>query len=100
MPQTTAGCCGLLRKYIVTGGKAMKNLIDRYVFDVVRRLPEGERGDVERELRANIRDMLPEDSQEAETVRVLESLGDPRKLAEQYRANPRYLISPAMFEQY
>ena len=78
----------------------MKNLIDRYVFDVVRRLPEGERGDVERELRANIRDMLPEDSQEAETVRVLESLGDPRKLAEQYRINPRYLISPAMFEQY
>lgn len=78
----------------------MKNLIDRYVFDVVRRLPEGERGDVERELRANIRDMLPDDAQEAEIIRVLESLGDPRRLAEQYRINPRYLISPAMFEQY
>jgi hypothetical protein len=75
-------------------------MVDRYVYDVVRRLPERERGDVERELRANIRDMLPENPQEAETVHVLESLGEPRKLADQYRANPRYLISPAMFEQY
>lgn len=78
----------------------MKNMVDRYVYDVVRRLPERERGDVERELRANIQDMLTEDPQETEVVRVLESLGEPRKLAEQYRVNPRYLISPAMFEQY
>ena len=78
----------------------MKNMIDRYVYDVVRRLPERERGDVERELRANIQDMLAENPQEAEIVHVLESLGEPRKLADQYRANPRYLISPAMFEQY
>ncbi len=76
------------------------NLVDRYIYDVVRRLPEGERADVERELAANIRDMLPEGPDEAAVVRVLESLGEPRKLAEQYRANPRYLISPAMFERY
>ena len=78
----------------------MKNLVDRYVYDVVRRLPEAERGDVERELRANIEDMLAGNAQEAETIRVLGSLGEPRKLAEQYRLKPRYLISPAMFEQY
>lgn len=78
----------------------MKNLVDRYVYDVARRLPEAERGDVERELRANLRDMLPDNPEEGEIVRVLESMGEPRKLAEQYRTNPRYLISPAMFEQY
>ncbi len=78
----------------------MKDLVERYIYDVVRRLPEGERAGVERELASNIADMLPNDSGEDEVVRVLSSLGEPRKLAEQYRENPRYLISPAMFEQY
>ncbi|MEA5015899.1 MAG: hypothetical protein VB099_15195 [Candidatus Limiplasma sp.] len=78
----------------------MVNLIDRYVYDVIRRLPEKERGDVERELRASIADMLPDDAGEAETSRALETLGDPRRLADQYRVQARYLISPAMMEQY
>ncbi len=78
----------------------MSSLIDRYVYDVTRRLPEKSRPDVEKELRANIADMLPENAAQEDITRVLTSLGDPAKLSEQYRTRPRYLISPAMFDDY
>ncbi len=78
----------------------MTSLIDRYVYDVIRRLPEKSRPDVEKELRANIADMLPENATQEDMDRVLASLGDPAKLSEQYRTRPRYLISPAFFDDY
>lgn len=78
----------------------MDNIIERYIYDVIRRLPENDRSDVERELRAGIADMLSDQPTESETAQVLENLGNPFKLAEQYRVNPRYLISPAIFENY
>jgi ABC-type multidrug transport system fused ATPase/permease subunit len=78
----------------------MISLIDRYVYDVTRRLPEKSRPDVEKELRANIADMLPENASQEDVTRVLTSLGDPAKLSEQYRIRPRYLISPAVFDDY
>ena len=78
----------------------MDNMIERYIYDVTRRLPEDERDEVGRELRANIFDMLPEDAGEEEIRAVLLSLGAPGVLAEQYRQRPRYLISPAMYESY
>lgn len=75
-------------------------LVDRYVYDVVRRLPEKSRPDVEKELRANIEDMMAGSTAEEDAVKTLCSLGDPAKLAEQYRQKPRYLISPAAFDDY
>jgi uncharacterized membrane protein len=78
----------------------MNNLIERYINEVIRRLPEKERDEVREELCANIFDMLSEDPAEEEISKVLESLGEPRKLAEQYRQNPRYLISPANYDDY
>ncbi len=75
-------------------------LIDRYVYDVVRRLPEKSRPEVEKELRANIADMTAGSTAEENAVKALCSLGDPAKLAEQYRQKPRYLISPAAFDDY
>ncbi len=78
----------------------MTSLVDRYVYDVTRRLPEKSRPDVEKELRANIADMLPENASQEDISRVLTSLGDPAKLSEQYRLRPRYLISPAVFDDY
>jgi hypothetical protein len=76
------------------------NLIERYVHEVTRRLPEGEREEVSRELTSNIMDMLPENPSEEEIAAVLNGLGDPAALSEKYRQKPRYLISPAMFEPY
>ena len=78
----------------------MKDLIERYIYDVTRRLPESERGEVKRELGANIADMLPENPSTQDIEAVLTKLGPPRALAEQYRQTPRYLISPSMFELY
>ena len=78
----------------------MNNLIERYVYDVVRRLPEQERGDVGDELRSNIYDMLPDGATEDDISAALTGLGAPAILAEQYRINPRSLISPALFESY
>ncbi|MCE5188736.1 MAG: hypothetical protein LLF75_06100 [Eubacteriales bacterium] len=78
----------------------MENTIERYVYDVARRLPEKEREEVKKELRANIYDMLPENASEAEIEKVLYELGSPASLAGKYRQNPRYLISPAYYDEY
>ena len=78
----------------------MSNLIERYVHDVARRLPEKDREDVKKELRANIYDMLPEGASEEAIKKVLYELGSPMSLAEKYRTKPRYLISPAYFDEY
>ena len=78
----------------------MPKLIDRYVYDVVRRLPEKEQGEVSRELRANIYDMLPDDATDDDIRAVLQELGSPALLAEQYRQHPRCLISPSIFDNY
>ncbi len=78
----------------------MEQWIERYIRDVTRRLPEKEREDIARELKANIYDMLPEQPTEADVKAVLQELGAPGELAEKYRQKPRYLISPAMFDEY
>ncbi len=78
----------------------MKNIIDRYLYDVSRRLPENMRADVERELRSNIEDMLSESPSDDDIEQVLLELGSPSKLAVQYNPHPRYLISPELFDDY
>ena len=78
----------------------MTNMIDRYIHEVVSRLPEKDRADVSMELSANIYDMLPDSAGEAEINEVLNSLGDPAALAEKYRSKPRYLISPSVYDSY
>lgn len=78
----------------------MSKLIDKYVYDVVRRLPEQEREDVSNELNANIYDMLSDPGDEKEVEAILTGLGAPSLLAEKYRQNPRYLISPAVYGDY
>lgn len=78
----------------------MHQLIERYIYDVTRRLPEGERDEVSRELEANIADMLPENPGEQDIANVLTQLGAPAMLSEQYRQKPRCLISPALYDTY
>ncbi len=78
----------------------MSSLIDRYLYDVSRRLPESMRADVERELRSNIEDMLSEEPGDEEIEKVLTELGSPSKLAVRYHPRPQYLISPELFSEY
>jgi hypothetical protein len=80
-------------------------LTDRYVDATLRRLPERQRPDIERELRASIADAVDDRVEagakpdEAERS-VLTDLGDPARLAAGYADRPLHLIGPALFLDY
>lgn len=81
------------------------DLLNRYVYDVTRRLPEKQRAEIDKELRGLISDMLVERLGEAEPSRgdveaVLMELGNPADLADNYRGTRRYLIGPDYFDRY
>lgn len=78
----------------------MKDLVERYIYDVTRRLPETSREEVSKELRANIEDMLSEKPTEEEIEKVLTNLGNPRLLANEYRGSKRYLVGPEWMDDY
>ncbi|QFT87776.1 hypothetical protein FIU87_03840 [Bacillus sp. THAF10] len=75
-------------------------LIEIYVQEVVRRLPEKQRSDIGLELRSTIEDMLPENFTEEDVKDVLAELGHPAKLAAGYHDKPMYLIGPRYFDVY
>lgn len=81
------------------------DLVERYIEAVVRYLPPRQRADITRELRSLIEDMLQQRAAGrepgAEDVEaVLLELGDPRRLADNYRGSSRCLISPVFFDLY
>ncbi|MFG3532966.1 HAAS signaling domain-containing protein [Streptomyces sp. NPDC047917] len=78
-------------------------LTDRYVVEVVRRIPTGQRGDVADELRATIADTIEARGPAApETVEreVLTEMGDPIRLAARYADRPLALIGPRLYPTY
>jgi hypothetical protein len=76
------------------------NLIETYIGEVTRRLPEKMRKDIAMELRSTIEDMLPDGHTEEDISDVLMKLGDPAKLANEYNNKPRYIIGPLFYESY
>jgi hypothetical protein len=76
------------------------NLIEVYIQEVIRRLPEKNREDITLELRSTIEDMLPDDYREEDVKTVLEKLGSPVTLASGYRDRPMHLIGPRYFDVY
>ncbi|MFN2110413.1 MAG: hypothetical protein ACK2UI_12175 [Anaerolineae bacterium] len=89
-------------------------LIDRYVYQVGRRLPERMRADVKQELHSLLIDALeertgrtagteagrPDTFTEDEQVAVLEEFGPPEQMANKYRPRPRYVIGPKVYDLY
>ena len=75
-------------------------LINVYVQEVTRRLPEKMREDIAMELHSTIEDMLPENSSEADVKQVLEKLGNPATLAAEYKDQPMHLIGPKFYDTY
>ena len=82
-------------------------LIDRYIAEVGRHLPEKNREDIEAEIRSMLEDMIEENSQKTGkpvndevTAAALEQLGDPKLLAYQYTPAKHYLIGPDWYEAY
>ncbi|WP_392542510.1 permease prefix domain 1-containing protein [Oryzobacter telluris] len=84
----------------------MTSLTDRYVSATVRGLDDAQRGDVERELRATIEDMVDARVDDGAATRddaeraVLVELGDPMRLAAGYTGSPLHLIGPAVYPQW
>src|SRR5664280_1224508 len=79
------------------------NLIDNYVSEIGRRLPEKTHGDIEAEIRSILQDMLDERSQktgkpvdEEMILEVLKAYGAPEKVADTYQGE-RYLIGPRLY---
>ena len=71
-------------------------LIDRYVYAVVKRLPATQRADIEKELRSLIEDMTAEtvaagQPEKSAVDSVLRQLGHPALLAAQYRGVEQHL---------
>ncbi|MED3760353.1 hypothetical protein P4555_14940 [Peribacillus frigoritolerans] len=75
-------------------------LIELYIQEVTRRLPEKNRADIALELQSTIEDMLPEDYTEQDVKTVLLKLGDPVTLASGYRDRPMHLIGPRYYDVY
>ena len=75
-------------------------LIELYIQEVTRRLPEKNREDIALELQSTIEDMLPEDHTEQDVKAVLLKLGDPVTLASGYRDRPMHLIGPRYYDVY
>ncbi|BAL87432.1 hypothetical protein AMIS_22120 [Actinoplanes missouriensis 431] len=81
----------------------MTTLIDRYVFTVLRRVPEQQRTDIDRELRTSIEDAVEArvaggSLPEAAVEQTLLELGDPDRLADGYADRRQYLIGPEFFD--
>ncbi|MBS4172748.1 hypothetical protein [Bacillus sp. FJAT-49736] len=75
-------------------------LIEIYIYEVTRRLPEKNREDIALELKSTIEDMLPDDYSEDDVKSVLKKLGNPVTLASGYSERPMHLIGPRYFDVY
>lgn len=74
-----------------------KKLMDRYIYQVVRRLPKDSGIEISRELEELISDMLEKaDSMEE----VLIQLGDPKEFSKKYQDYEHYLIGPQNYDIY
>jgi hypothetical protein len=88
-----------------TGLPTADTLTDRYVWAVLRSIPEKQRADIDAELRATIADAVDARREaggsEADAERgALVDLGDPAILAAGYADRPLHLIGPALFLDY
>jgi len=83
--------------------KYVNDIVDRYIYDVTRRLKEEQRADIDRELRTLIDDMLEdkaENPSKEDIDKVLTELGKPSNLASKYRDTKMYVIGPALYDTY
>ena len=73
------------------------NLTDKYLILVGKYLPNSIKADIVDELRSSIEDEKDMGKSEKE---IIESLGDPRVVAQSYHSNLKYLIGPDLRDIY
>ena len=72
-----------------------KDYMDRYIYQVIRRLPRAQKSEVRMELEELIDDLYADKGSMEE---ALTELGDPAEFAKQYRKDQSYLIGPEYFD--
>ena len=76
-------------------------LIERYLHEVGRYLPRQNRKDILGEMRSALADALEDQAGEnpsrAQTIAVLKTFGEPRKVAASYYPEGQYLIGPTLY---
>lgn len=75
-----------------------KDMIERYVYEVTKRVPQNMREEIKLELETLIEDMREEENCTVE--QVLEKLGNPGDFAKKYRDDSSYIIGPDYYDNY
>lgn len=75
-----------------------QELMNRYIYEVIRRVPRSQRGEITMELEELIGDMY--DAGKGTMEEILMELGDPKELAKKYQNFKGYLIGPEYFDNY
>ena len=74
-----------------------KDLVERYIYEVVKRIPKKMREEIKMELIGLIEDMK---DRGASIEEVLEELGSPSEFAKRYRDENSYVIGPDYYDNY
>lgn len=83
-----------------------QEMMERYIYDVVRRVPQDSREEIRMELQSLIEDMCMELKSSTELnedslmEQVLQKLGDPAEFAKRFRDHGSYLIGPDYYDHY
>lgn len=75
-----------------------KDMTERYIYEVTKRVPQNMRQEIKLELEALIEDMREEE--ECSVEQVLEKLGNPADFAKRYRGDNNYVIGPDYYDNY
>jgi|GEM_PF-1038667 hypothetical protein len=83
----------------------MEDMINRYIYQVMKHLSSNNKKDIEAELRTLISDMLEDSAHGGQASlenlkAVLKELGSPYDLSEKYSENSHYLIGPKIYPTY
>ena len=75
-----------------------KDMIERYIYDVVKRVPQESREEIRLELQSLIDDMCEQEDISVEEV--LQKLGEPEQFAKRYLDENSYVIGPDYYDDY
>lgn len=75
-----------------------KDMIERYIYEVTRRVPQEMRDEIRLELQGLIEDMCA--TEECSVEDALQKLGNPAEFAKRYRGDNNYVIGPEYYDNY
>lgn len=79
-------------------GMSDKEMMERYIYEVTKRVPQEMRKEISLELQELIEAMQEEENIPMEEI--LQKLGDPAEFAKRYNDRPNYLIGPEYYDNY